>query len=135
MGWTDSLGSVLFGQSLNPNRSKLEDRRYIMDQYRAGIAGAQGREAPQAQAVNVGNASAIDTARGDQFRGREVALEAGTRVAFIFFMEPATAAFRVAGIWSQQWRAIFVCFHRGLEIAICFMHGKYVIFMRIPPCL
>lgn len=74
MGWTDSLGSVLFGQSLNPNRSKLEDRKYIMDQYRAGIAGAQGREAPQAQAVNVGNASAIDTARGDQFRGREVAL-------------------------------------------------------------
>lgn len=74
MAWYDKVGSVLFGQSLDPNRGKFEDRKYIVDQFKQGIAGAQNRQAPQAQMTTMGPASAIDTSRGDQFRGREVAL-------------------------------------------------------------
>lgn len=69
MAWYDTVGSVLFGDSMNPNRGKFEDRNYLIGQMKAGVGAVQNRQAPQA-----GPASTVDTGRADQFRGREMQL-------------------------------------------------------------
>jgi hypothetical protein len=74
MAWYDGATSLLFGQSLNSDRSKLDDRKYLVDQFKQGITNAQQRQAPQAAGASVGPAAAIDTSRGDQFRSQEMAL-------------------------------------------------------------
>lgn len=57
-----------------PPRSQQADQNLIRSTIQQGIAGAQGRPAPQAGQTRLGPTSMIDNSRQDQFRGREMAL-------------------------------------------------------------
>lgn len=64
---------------IDPNKAKLEGGEYARDIIGQGIAGVQGREAPQADRTVVGNvatadAAQIDQAQQNQWRQRQLAL-------------------------------------------------------------
>jgi hypothetical protein len=65
---------LLFGSQGSADRNQWRDRDYIGDQARSGIAGAQGRPAPQAGSIQVGDVRQMDNGRSDQFRAQQLGL-------------------------------------------------------------
>jgi hypothetical protein len=80
MGIWDSTKNFLFGNNdernaaLQPQNFQLEGGNYLRDYASGQLGGVQGRQAPTAQAAQLGNAAQLNGAQQDQFRQGQMGL-------------------------------------------------------------